>query len=108
MLALSKFQKYNFARLYGNFVNGEFVKLQGNKVYDIKNPVTQELIAQAPQSTPEEFNHVVATAKEAFKTWSRVPLMSNYLFYMFSQTKIHVRSCCSHQKRYRQASCYHD
>lgn len=52
MLALSKFQKYNFARLYGNFVNGEFVVSKGTKVYDIKNPVTQELVGQAPQSTP--------------------------------------------------------
>lgn len=82
MIGLAKLQKYQFARLYGNFVGGEFVQSKGTKVYEIRNPVTQELVAQAPQSTPEEFNHIVATAKEAFKTWSRVPLMSRQR-YMF-------------------------
>ncbi len=53
MFALAKYQKYSFARLYGNFTNGDFVQSKGTKVYDIKNPVTQELVAQAPQSTPE-------------------------------------------------------
>jgi malonate-semialdehyde dehydrogenase (acetylating)/methylmalonate-semialdehyde dehydrogenase len=100
MLALTKFQRYNFTKIYGNFFNGEFVQSKATKFYDIKNPVTQELVAQAPQSTPEEFNQIVANAKEAFKTWSRVPLMSTYLFYRFSQTKIYVRSCCIDQKRY--------
>jgi malonate-semialdehyde dehydrogenase (acetylating)/methylmalonate-semialdehyde dehydrogenase len=84
MLALTKFQRYNFTKIYGNFFNGEFVQSKATKFYDIKNPVTQELVAKAPQSTPEEFNQIVATAKEAFKTWSRVPLMSTYLFYRFS------------------------
>lgn len=79
MLALSKFQKYNFARVYANFYNGEFVKSQATKNYEIRNPVTQELVAIAPQSTEAEFNQVVASAKEAFKTWSKVPLMSTYL-----------------------------
>jgi len=101
MLALSKFQKYNFTRVYGNFLNGEFQRSKATKLYDIRNPVTQELVGQAPQSTPEEFNEIVAGAKEAFKTWSRVPLMSTYFCYSDSQAKIHVRSCCIDQKRHR-------
>ena len=55
MIGLAKLQKYQFARRYGNFVGGEFVQSKGTKVYEIRNPVTQELVAQAPQSTPEEF-----------------------------------------------------
>ena len=53
MLGLSKFQRYNFTKVYGNFVDGDFVKSKATKFYDIKNPVTQELVAQTPQSTPE-------------------------------------------------------
>ena len=81
MLGLAKLQRYHFARVYGNFVNGEFVDSKATHFYDIKNPVTQEVVAKSPQSTPEEFNHIVATAKEAFKTWSKVPLMSTYSYY---------------------------
>jgi acyl-CoA reductase-like NAD-dependent aldehyde dehydrogenase len=42
--------------------------------------VTQELVGQAPQSSQEEFNAIVASAKDAFKTWSKVPLLSNSIF----------------------------
>lgn len=89
MLALAKYQRFSFSRLYRNFYNGDFVNSKSTKLYDIRNPVTQELVAQAPQSTPEEFDAIVANAKEAFKTWSRVPLMSNFSF-IFSKTEIYV------------------
>ena len=52
MLGLSKLQRYHFTRVYGNFVNGEFVESKATKFYDIRNPVTQELVAKSPQSTP--------------------------------------------------------
>ena len=81
MLGLAKLQRYHFARVYGNFVDGEFVESKTSKYFDIKNPVTQELVAKSPQSTTEEFNHIVATASHAFKSWSKVPLMSTYFFY---------------------------
>lgn len=77
MLGLAKLQRYQFAKVYGNFINGEFVQSKADKFYDIKNPVTQELVAKAPQSTLQEFNEAVANSKEAFKTWSRVPVVSN-------------------------------
>ncbi len=56
MLALTKFQRFNFTRVYGNFYNGDFHKSKGTKNYEVRNPVTQELVGQVPQSTPEEFN----------------------------------------------------
>ena len=52
MLALAKYQKYNFTRVYGNFVNGEFVHSKATKFYEIRNPVTQAIVAKAPQTTP--------------------------------------------------------
>ena len=83
MLGLAKLQRYHFTRVYGNFVNGEFVDSKASKFYEIRSPVTQDLIAKSPQSTPEEFNHIVSVAKEAYKTWSNVPLLSTCHLYSF-------------------------
>lgn len=81
MFGLSKVQRYCFgARIYSNFYNGEFVPSKATKFYDHLNPVTQELVGRAPQSSQEEFNAIVASAKDAFKTWSRVPLLSKSTF----------------------------
>jgi hypothetical protein len=77
MKSLIRLQHYSFAvRTYHNFYGGEFVPSKATKFYDVYNPVTQELIARSPQSTEEEFNTIIANAKEAFTTWSRVPLLS--------------------------------
>lgn len=77
MKSLIRLQQYSFAvRTYHNFHGGEFVPSKATKFYEVYNPVTQEHIARSPQSTEEEFNAIVAGAKSAFKTWSRVPLLS--------------------------------
>ena len=89
MLGLTKFQRYFFAKNVANYINGEYVQSKANKFYDVRNPVTQELLGKTPQSTEEEFNYTVAKAKEAFKTWSKVPLTSKLIF-MLSPTEIYV------------------
>jgi malonate-semialdehyde dehydrogenase (acetylating)/methylmalonate-semialdehyde dehydrogenase len=77
MNSLIRLQRYSFAvRTYSNFYGGEFVPSKATKFFEVYNPVTQEHIARSPQSTEEEFNAVVASAKEAFPAWSRVPLLS--------------------------------
>jgi acyl-CoA reductase-like NAD-dependent aldehyde dehydrogenase len=77
MHSLSRLQRYSFAiRTYSNFYGGQFVPSNSTKFYEVYNPVTQEHVARSPQSTQEEFNAVVASAKEAFPTWSRTPLLS--------------------------------
>jgi malonate-semialdehyde dehydrogenase (acetylating) / methylmalonate-semialdehyde dehydrogenase len=65
-----------------NFINGEFVESKGTKFYDIINPATNELISNVPESTKEEFDYAVASAKSAFKKWKDVPLLSRQR-YMF-------------------------
>jgi malonate-semialdehyde dehydrogenase (acetylating)/methylmalonate-semialdehyde dehydrogenase len=65
-----------------NFINGEFVESKGTKFYDIINPATNELISKVPETTKEEFDYAVASAKTAFKTWKDVPLLSRQR-YMF-------------------------
>ena len=66
MLGFNKLQRYAFSQTIQNFINGEFVDSKATKFYDVRNPVTQELIGKTPQSTKEEFDYAVAKAKEAF------------------------------------------
>lgn len=65
-----------------NFINGEFVESKGTKFYDIINPATNELISKVPETTKEEFDYAVSSAKSAFKKWKDVPLLSRQR-YMF-------------------------
>ena len=59
--ALTRLQQSSFSvRTYHNFYNGEFVPSKATRFYDVRSPVTQELIARSPQSTEEEFNAIVA------------------------------------------------
>ena len=37
-------------------------------------PLTQDVIAQVPLSTEDEFNTAVANANDTFKTWKNVPI----------------------------------
>ena len=64
MKLLSSIQKYAFAvRTYSNFYGGQFVPSKATTFYEHYNPVTQEHVARSPQSTQEEFNAIVASAK---------------------------------------------
>jgi malonate-semialdehyde dehydrogenase (acetylating)/methylmalonate-semialdehyde dehydrogenase len=64
MQTLIRLQRYSFAvRTYYNFYGGQFVPSKATKFYEVYNPVTQEHIARSPQSSEEEFNAVIASAK---------------------------------------------
>lgn len=78
MQLLSKLQRFSFAapRVYENFYDGKFVPSKSTQFFEVYNPVTQEHVARSPQSSQEEFNAIVTNAKEAYKTWSKVPLLS--------------------------------
>ena len=43
---------------------------------DVHNPATNEVITQVPQSTSAEMEEAVASAKNAFKTWSKTSTMA--------------------------------
>jgi len=51
MSFLARFQRYTFARVYKNFVNGEFVEAKDTERYPVRNPVTQELLGWVPQTS---------------------------------------------------------
>lgn len=57
-----------------NFINGKWVEAKTEKYEDVPNPATGETIATVPISTRRDLDDAVAAAKEAFKTWSQVPV----------------------------------
>ncbi|MFI5389816.1 MAG: CoA-acylating methylmalonate-semialdehyde dehydrogenase [Bacteriovoracales bacterium] len=56
------------------YINGEFFDSQTTQWQDVKNPATQEVLAQVPFSTTSEMELAVKSAQEAFKTWKDVPV----------------------------------
>ena len=59
----------------GYFTNNEFVKSTTDKFYPVFNPSTGEQIAQMPRCTTAEVSKVIDNAHEAYKKWSRVPVI---------------------------------
>ena len=55
-------------------IGGEKVQSATDIWLDVLNPATQEVVAQVPMATPQEVAAAVASAKQAFKTWSQVSL----------------------------------
>jgi len=55
-------------------IGGKRVQSKSDTWLDVLNPATQEVVARVPMATAEEVSAAVASAKEAFKTWSQVSL----------------------------------
>ncbi|MDL2220282.1 CoA-acylating methylmalonate-semialdehyde dehydrogenase [Eubacteriales bacterium OttesenSCG-928-N14] len=56
------------------FINGEFVSSKAEKHMDIYDPSTGQIIAQTPCCTIDEVEYAIASAKEAFASWSQTPV----------------------------------
>jgi malonate-semialdehyde dehydrogenase (acetylating) / methylmalonate-semialdehyde dehydrogenase len=64
------------AKQYGrvkNYVNGEFLESNSDRVAKVINPATNEHIADCPLSTPDEVTAAVDAAHEAFEEWRETP-----------------------------------
>ena len=59
----------------GYFTNNQFVQSTTDKYYPVFNPSTGEQIAQMPRCTTAEVSKVIDNAHEAYKKWSRVPVI---------------------------------
>ena len=71
------------------FANGEWLESKTEKYMDIYNPSTGEVIAETPCCTQEEVEFAIASAKEAFKSWSNVPVMKRtQVLYKFRELLI--------------------
>ncbi|WP_339209867.1 CoA-acylating methylmalonate-semialdehyde dehydrogenase [Aeribacillus sp. FSL K6-8210] len=57
-----------------NFIGGQWVDSSSGKVELVPNPATGEALAYVPISSRKELDQAVAAAREAFKTWSKVPV----------------------------------
>lgn len=57
-----------------NYIGGEWIEAKSEKVEDVFNPATGEVIARVPISSLEDVNHAVEVAKEAFEDWKEVPV----------------------------------
>jgi len=61
-------------RVYRNFIGGEWVESASGRTTPNLNPSNEtEILGLVPLSTREEALEAIAAAKEAFKTWRKVP-----------------------------------
>lgn len=56
---------------FRNVVNGESVDSVSGETYDVLDPTTGEVYAQAPMSGPEDVDRAYAAAAAAFESWGR-------------------------------------
>jgi len=62
------------AKTYKNFVAGEWVDAEGGATYENRNPADRDdLIGRFAAAGPREVDRAVASAREGFRHWSRVP-----------------------------------
>lgn len=57
------------------FVGGEYRESKTTKFNDVYNPSTGEVTAKVPCCTEDEVNEAIAIANEAYKSWSKVPVI---------------------------------
>lgn len=57
-----------------NFINGKWIESSSDKYEEVPNPATGEILAQVPISTKEDLDQAIQSAKEAFKSWKKVPV----------------------------------
>ncbi|MGB7209688.1 MAG: aldehyde dehydrogenase family protein, partial [Pyrinomonadaceae bacterium] len=71
MITAAATMKYGKVR---NYYNGEFVECGSNESLDVISPLDGNLLSQVPMSTADELNAAVESAKNAFTTWSKMPI----------------------------------
>lgn len=58
---------------YKMFIGNRWVPAFSGKTYSVKNPATEEIIAEIPLGDKEDVDLVVKAAKKAFPKWSKLP-----------------------------------
>ncbi|UCB53076.1 MAG: aldehyde dehydrogenase family protein, partial [Candidatus Zixiibacteriota bacterium] len=62
------------AKVYKNFINGEWVDSVTGKTFENRNPAdTRELLGVFQASNAEDVKRAIDAAKEAYKRWRLVP-----------------------------------
>lgn len=69
-----------------NVINGQWTESSTDRWIDVNNPATNKLVTRVPHSTSDEMNEAVASASEAFKTWSKTtPLARQQILFKYQQ-----------------------
>ena len=64
-----------------NYVDGQWVEA-GTSTLEVRNPATNQVLAQVPLSTKDDVERAVAAARAAFPAWRATPVLerARYLF----------------------------
>lgn len=57
-----------------NFINGQFIDVDTDRMLDVVSPIDGSMLAQVPMSTTLQLDEAVAAARNAFPSWSRLPI----------------------------------
>ena len=57
--------------IHGNFVDGREIEAGAGQMLDVRNPATGDVIARIPNSTAEDIDRAMKSARAAFegRTW---------------------------------------
>lgn len=73
------------------FINGEWVKSESGKYFDVRNTATNDVIAQVPEASESDVSAAIDAARESFDegVWSRISPAdrSNLLLKVANQMK---------------------
>ena len=60
----------NFAdvEIHGNFVDGREVEVGSGEMLDVRNPATGDVIARIPNSTKDDIDRAMKSARAAFES----------------------------------------
>jgi aldehyde dehydrogenase (NAD+) len=56
------------------FIGGQWVTPTSEKTIEVIDPTTEQVIGSVPEGTPADVDAAVVAAREAFGTWSQVPV----------------------------------
>ena len=63
------------SRTVKNYIDGEWVESGASDFFEVEDPATGELLANCPDSTREDVDVAVSSAKAAFDEWRSTPVL---------------------------------
>lgn len=56
----------------GSYINGQWVQSKSKQTFVIRNPATDEVLGNCPESSKEDLEDAIQAASQAFQTWRTV------------------------------------
>ncbi|KAK3608447.1 hypothetical protein CHS0354_035451 [Potamilus streckersoni] len=78
---------------FGHFIDGKWVKPEGRKTYETKNPATGEVLATTIQGVKEDVDMAVKSARRAYESWNKTPphVRARHLYSVSRHIQKHMR-----------------